>query len=264
MIHANAYIEPGAVLGPDCVIHPFAVVTRHAVLGARVTVHPGAVVGGEPQHLAFNAATESRVRVGEGTIVREQVTINRAYHAGAETVVGARCLLMANSHVGHDCALGDDVVLANNVMLAGHVTVGAGSFIGGGAGIHQHARVGRRCMVSGLSRISRDLAPFTLTAERDEVIGLNVVGLRRAGVSAVSIRALKAAFAAVLADAGPGGLRAKAAAAAAALPAPEADGAADPWAEAREFLAFFAEGKRGFAGLRRTVGRASEGADDAG
>jgi len=169
LIHPSAIVEDGAQLGADCEIMAHAIVTRHAVLGDRVVVHPGAVVGGDPQYLKFDRATPSFVRVGAGTVIRENVTLNRAIHAGNATVVGARCFLMAGSHAGHDCELGDDVVLANNAMLAGHVTVGSFTFVGGGAGIHQFCRIGESAMISGLSRISRDLAPFTITAERDHV-----------------------------------------------------------------------------------------------
>ena len=236
-IHPTAIVEDGAQLGADCEILARAIVTRHAVLGDRVVVHPGAVVGGDPQYLKFDRATPSFVRVGAGTVIRENVTLNRAIHAGNATVVGARCFLMANSHLGHDCELSDDVVLANNVMLAGHVTVGAFTFVGGGAGIHQFCRIGESAMISGLSRISRDLAPFTITAERDHVSGLNLVGLKRRGFSRDAIRELKQAFRAVYFQTG--NIRELAAAALA--------GGGYQTAEARRFLEFFASGKRGFA-----------------
>ena len=109
LIHPTAHVEDGAQLGADCEILARALVTRHAVLGNRVVVHPGAVVGGDPQFLKFDRATPSFVRVGAGTVIRENVTLNRAIHTGKSTVIGERCFLMANSHVGHDCALGDDV-----------------------------------------------------------------------------------------------------------------------------------------------------------
>jgi UDP-N-acetylglucosamine acyltransferase len=243
-IHPTAVVEDGAQLGADCEIMARAVVTRHAVLGDRVIVHPGAVIGGDPQYLKFDRATPTFVRVGRGTVVRENVTLNRAVHAGDATVIGERCFLMANSHAGHDCALGDDVVLANNVMLAGHVTVGAFSFIGGGAGIHQFCRIGESVMVSGLSRISRDLAPFTINAERDAVSGLNLVGLKRRGFSREAIRELKEGFRAVYF--GRGNIRELAAAALAS--------GAYTTAEARQFLEFFAGGKRGFARAIRAGG----------
>jgi UDP-N-acetylglucosamine acyltransferase len=157
---------------------------------------------------------------------------------------------MANSHAGHDCTLADDVVLANNVMLAGHVEVGAFTFVGGGAGIHQFVRIGESVMVAGLARVTRDLAPFTIVAERDEVSGLNLVGLKRRGFSSDAIRELKAAFRAVYFA--PGNIRELAAGALGS------GGYASE--EARRFLAFFAEGKRGFARADRPV-RAEGGAE---
>lgn len=242
-IHPTAVVEDGAQLGADCEIMARAIVTRHAVLGDRVVVHPGAVIGGDPQYLKFDRATPSFVRVGTGSVIRENVTLNRAIYADQATVVGERCFLMANSHLGHDCALGDDVVLANNAMLAGHVSVGSFSFVGGGAGVHQFCRIGDSCMVAGLARITRDLAPFTITAERDEVSGLNLVGLKRRGFSREAIRELKEAFRAVYF--GVGNIRELAAAALA--------GGGFATAEARRFLEFFTGGKRGFARATRAA-----------
>ncbi|MCX6938371.1 MAG: acyl-ACP--UDP-N-acetylglucosamine O-acyltransferase [Verrucomicrobia bacterium] len=237
MIHPSAIIEPGAQLGADCEIMAGAIITRHAVLGDRVVVHPYAVVGGDPQFLKFDRRTPTFVQIGEGTVIREHATVNRSIYEAKATVIGARCFLMANSHAGHDCVLGDDVVLANNVMLAGHVDVGSYTFLGGGAGVHQFVRIGESVMLSGLSRISRDLAPFTIVAERDEVSGLNLVGLKRRGFSRETLRELKEAFRSVYL--GPGNIRVLAAEALAsgAFTSPEAG----------RFLAFFAEGKRGFA-----------------
>ena len=247
MIHPSATVEPGAQLGADCEIMAHAVVTRHAILGDRVVVHPGAVVGGDPQFLKFDRRTASFVRVGEGTVIRENATLNRSIHEGQATVVGARCFLMAGSHAGHDCALADDVVLANNAMLAGHVTVGAFTFVGGGAGVHQFVRIGESVMIGGLARITRDLAPYTIGAERDEVSGLNLVGLKRRGFARETIRELKEAFRAVYLEAGD--IRQLAAAAQA--------GGLVKSVEATRFLEFFSDGKRGFARPERR----SRGAD---
>lgn len=253
MIHPTAIIEDGAQIGAGCEIMAHAVVTRHAILGDGVVVHPGAVVGGDPQFLKFDRKTPSFVRIGAGAVLRENTTVNRSIHAGQATELGARCFMMANSHVGHDCVVGDDVVLANNAMLAGHVTVGAASFIGGGAGVHQFCRVGELCMVAGLARIALDLAPFTMSAERNEVIGLNLVGLKRRGVIREDMRELKAAFAAVYANAASRNLGVNAAAA--------LGGGGFTSEVARQFLGFFAGGKRGYARLRRD---AVEGAHHAG
>lgn len=244
LIHPTAFVEEGAQLGVDCEIMARAIVTKHAVLGDRVVVHPGAVVGGDPQYLKFDRATPSFVRIGAGSVIRENVTLNRAIYADHATTIGERCFLMANSHLGHDCAIADDVILANNVMLAGHVSVGSFTFIGGGTGVHQFCRIGESAMISGLSRISRDLAPFTITAERDEVSGLNLLGLKRRGFSRDAIRELKEAFRAVYYHFG--NPREHAANAVA--------GGTYQTAEARLFLEFFAAGKRGFARASRVVG----------
>lgn len=243
-IHPTAIIEEGVQLGAGCDIHAHAIVRKHSVLDDGVVVHPFAVIGGDPQYLKFDPATVSGVQLGAGTVVREHVTVNRSIHAGKNTVIGARCFLMANAHVGHDCLVADDVVLANNVMLAGHVEVGSFTFVGGGAGIHQFVRIGEGVMVGGLTRLTKDVAPFLMVAERDEVPGFNVVGLKRRGFTRDAIRELKDCFRVVF---GSGDPRRHAAARLTA-------GAAS--AEARRFLEFFAAGKRGFA-------RPAVGANDA-
>jgi UDP-N-acetylglucosamine acyltransferase len=247
-VHPAAIIEEGVRLGAGCVVHAHAVIRKNSVLGDGVVVHPFAVVGGDPQYLKFDPATASGVRVGAGTVIREHVTINRSIHAGKDTIVGARCFLMACAHAGHDCELADDVVLANNVMLAGHVTVGSFTFVGGGAGIHQFVRIGEGAMVGGLTRLTKDVAPFLMVAERDEVPGFNVVGLKRRGFSRESIRELKDCYHAVFAGGDPRKL------AAARLAAGVQN------AEARRFLEFFAAGKRGF--VRPANGAAGENDDD--
>lgn len=238
-IHATAVVEAGARIGAGCEIMAGAVITRFCDLGEGVTVYPCAVLGGDPQDLHFDRAVESRVRIGSGTVVREHVTVHRSTRAEGATVVGERCFLMAGCHVAHDCAVADDVVVANAVQLAGHVQVGPYCFLGGGAVFHQFCRVGRGAMVSGGSRIALDVPPFLMAAERNEVIGLNVVGLRRRGVAREAIRELKEAFRAVYFRAG--NIRELAAERAASAVT----------AEAREFLTFFAGGKRGFARARR-------------
>lgn len=240
-LHATAIIEDGVRLGAGCVVQAHAVIKKHSVLGDGVVVHPFAVIGGDPQYLKFDPAIVSGVHIGAGTVIREHVTINRSIHAGQATMVGARCFLMANSHVGHDSVVADDVVLANNVMLAGHVQVGSHTFLGGGAGFHQFCRVGEGVMVSGLARIALDIPPFAMAAERNEVIGLNLIGLKRRGLSRTAIGEIKEAFRTVYFTSGNIRDIAKAALA----------GDAFKTAEAQRFLVFFTEGKRGFARARR-------------
>lgn len=240
-IHPTAIVEPGAQLGADCEIHPYAIVKRGAVLGDRVVVHPFAVVGGDPQDLKFKPGTLSGARIGAGTKIREYVTVNCATEAGHWTEIGENCLLMACSHVAHDCVVGRNVVVANAVLLAGHVTIEDNAILGGGAAFHQFVRVGQGTIVGGLSRITLDLPPFTMVAERDDVSGLNLVGLRRRGVSREGIAELKEAFRTVYSTTG--NIREIAAKALAS--------GRFPGAETRKFLEFFAGGQRGFARARR-------------
>ncbi len=240
-IHPTAIVEPGAQLGADCEIMAHAIVTKHCELGDRVVVHPFAVVGGDPQYLKFDRASDGRVRVGAGTVVREHVTINRSIHAGKATVLGETCFLMAASHVAHDCEVGNHVVFANAALLAGHVSVGDHTFLGGAAAVHQFCRIGESVMVAGHAAITRDVPHFTMVAERDDVIGFNVVGLKRRGVPRVAIAELKAAFQEVYFT--PGNIRDIAAGRLAA--------GAFETAEAKKFLEFFAGGKRSFARARR-------------
>jgi UDP-N-acetylglucosamine acyltransferase len=235
-IHPTAIIEDGARLGADCIIHAHALITRHAVLGNGVVVHPFAVIGGDPQDLGFKTETESGVVIGDRTVLREHVTVNRATKPGTATTIGADCFLMATSHVAHDGQVGDRVILANQVLLAGHVHVGERAFIGGGAGIHQFCRIGESAMIGGLTRLTRDVPPYTMTAERDELVGLNAVGLRRRGFSAATIAEIRRAFHAVCRTLGNPRELAAAALASGDYSAPET----------QRFLEFFATGKRGF------------------
>lgn len=236
-IGAGALIEAGVRIGRDCRIAAYAILRKGSVLGEGVRVDSFAVVGGEPQSIGFDPAIESEVVVGDRTILREAVTINRASAAGAKTVIGEDCFLMANAHVAHDCRLGKGVVLANNAMLAGHIEIGEKTFVGGGAGIHQFCRIGAYCMIAGNASITADVPPYLVAAERSEAHGLNLVGLRRGGFEQREIADLKRCYRAVFF--GGGNLKKKAEEA-----ARETEFGTTP-AGAR-FLSFFETGKRGF------------------
>jgi UDP-N-acetylglucosamine acyltransferase len=240
-VHPTAIIEDGARLGDGCVVNAYAIVTRHAVLGEGVVVHPHAVVGGDPQDLRFDTSLATGVRIGARTVIREHVTLHRATKPDGWTEIGADCYLMVGSHIAHDCRLADRVIVANNVMFAGHIEVGEGAFIGGGAAIHQFSRIGEGAIVGGASRISQDVPPFAMVTERDEIVGLNVVGLRRRSLPRTTVEELKKAFRAV--NVPVGNMREIAAA--------ELASGAYASAEARRYLEFFGAGKRSIARSRR-------------
>lgn len=247
-IHPTAIIERDSQLGSDCDLHAGVIIRRHTTLGDQVTVHPYAVLGGEPQDLHFDPKTESGVRIGSGTTVREYVTISRSTRSGGCTEVGKNCFLMAGVHIAHDCVVGDNVILANGTLLAGHVTVGDFVFFGGSAAVHQFCRVGESVMVGGHASITRDVPPYVMVAERDAVVGLNLVGLRRRGISRAAIVELKRAYHEVFFTAG--NIREIAAAALAR--------GGYTSVEARRFLEFFQGGKRSFARARRVEGEAQD------
>ena len=250
-IHPTAIIEPGAQLGDGCVIHAGAIIRSGAVLAERVAVHPYAVVGGDPQVLRFDPATPTGVRIGAGTIILEYATINRSTEKGGHTVVGANCLMMACSHVAHDALVGDNVVIANAVLIAGHVVVGDHAVLGGGSAYHQFTRVGEGAIVGGLSRITLDIPPFVMDAERDEVAGLNLVGLRRRGVPREAIKEIKEAFRLVYFSKGNIRDVAKQALASGRFKS----------AETVRFLEFITKGTRGIARARLAVSASEEGGD---
>ena len=211
-VHPTAMVSPLARLGADVSVGPFAVVEddvaigdrteirAHAVvkrfttLGAANLVHEGAVLGGEPQDLAFTGA-DSRLVIGDANRIREHVTVHRSTSPGGLTRVGSSCFLMSNAHVAHDCTIGDRAILANNVALAGHVTIGESAFLSGGVVVHQFSRVGRLAMIGGNAKVTQDCLPFVTTdGHPARARGLNLVGLRRAGVGASQVRVLKEAF----------------------------------------------------------------------
>ncbi len=194
LIGPHAVIEANTDIGEGCEIRAHAVVKRFTRIGRENVVHEGAVLGGEPQDLAFKGAASELV-IGDRNKIREGVTIHRGTEPGSTTVVGSDCFLMAYSHVAHNDRLGDGVVLANCALLAGHVDVGDRAFISGGVVVNQFCRVGRLAMVGGNSRIPMDCLPFVdTTGIPARALGLNVVGLRRAGIDASGLRSMKQAY----------------------------------------------------------------------
>jgi UDP-N-acetylglucosamine acyltransferase len=179
-----AIIGEGVCLGDDVEIGPHAVLEGRLEVGARCQIFAGAAVGLPPQDLKWKAGTPSGVRIGEGTVVREYTTIHRATTPDGWTTIGKDCYLMAQGHVAHDCQIGDGVIMTGFAALTGFVQVGDQAVISGMTGIHQYVRIGTLAMVGGCSRIPQDVPPYFLAEGNPvEMRGVNVVGLRRAGVS---------------------------------------------------------------------------------
>ena len=213
MIHPSAIVEPGAQLGTDvrigpfayvaatarlgdgCILGPHAVVLEHTTLGARCKVHSGAVIGDLPQDLSFQNEP-SFVVAGDDCVFREGATVPRGTKPGTTTRIGNHVFMMANSHAAHNCEVGDRVVMANGALLGGYVTVGERCFLGGNTGVHQFCHVGRLAMVGSGALVSKDLPPFCIATSsmNSFVAGLNVVGLRRAGLDSAQRALIKQAF----------------------------------------------------------------------
>ena len=211
-IHPLAEVSPKAKLGVDVTIGPFAVVEHDTIIGDRCQIFPrstikagvtlgadnligeGAVIGGLPQHLN-QPEQPGRVILGDRNVIRENVTVHRAFATDTATIIGNECLLMVGAHVAHDCIVGSNVVLTNNALLGGHVTVGDRAYLGGGVAVHQHCNIGRVVMVGGLARLVQDVPPFTMVdGESNQIVGLNRVGLRRAGVTPTQRNEIKDAY----------------------------------------------------------------------
>jgi UDP-N-acetylglucosamine acyltransferase len=190
-----AFVAARAVLGDGCVLGPHASVLDYVTLGKECRVHACAVVGDLPQDLGFGGGA-SYVRVGDRCVLREGVTIHRGTKPETTTEIGDDCFLMANSHCAHNVKLGRRVILANGVLLAGYVQVGDGAIVSGNTGVHQFVRIGRLAMVGGSTAITQDVLPFVMIASGsyNAVAGPNVVGLRRAGISAETRREIRQAL----------------------------------------------------------------------
>ncbi|HYE33250.1 MAG TPA: acyl-ACP--UDP-N-acetylglucosamine O-acyltransferase [Methylomirabilota bacterium] len=186
-------IDEGVRLGPNCWLGPSVHLTGQTEIGPNNRFHAGCVIGDAPQDLKYQALP-TRVRIGAGNTFREHVTIHRSNKLEEDTVIGSNNYLMAASHVGHNSVLGDNVILANAALVAGHVTIQDRAFISATAMIHQFVRVGAMALMQGGSGVSKDLPPFTIAMANNTICGLNIIGLRRAGVSPAHRLELKRAY----------------------------------------------------------------------
>lgn len=198
-----AIVEAGTRIGDRCVIEAAAQIRSGTRLGADCFVGAGSLLGTDPQFRDFDRNLRSGIDIGTGNIFREQVTIHRSIHEGGSTVIGDENYLMAGAHVGHDCIVGHRNTLANNVLLGGHVSLGDQCFLGGASAFHQFVRVGDFVMTQGHSGFSLDLPPYVIGSEINVVVGINSIGLRRAGFSQEERTLIKDAFREVYHSAAP-------------------------------------------------------------
>ncbi|MDL2282706.1 acyl-ACP--UDP-N-acetylglucosamine O-acyltransferase [Parabacteroides sp. OttesenSCG-928-G06] len=181
VIDPFAVIEKDVVIGDNCRIYSHATILDGTRIGNHCAIFPGAVIAGIPQDLKF-VGEKTTVEIGDHTTVRECVTVNRGTKAKGKTVVGSHCLLMAYSHIAHDCILKDYIIIGNATQLAGEVEIDDYAIISGGSLVHQFTRISSHVMIQGGSRVGKDIPPYTLIG-RDPIVycGINIVGLRRRG-----------------------------------------------------------------------------------
>jgi len=213
MIHPTAIVDPRAEVGDDVRIGPYSVIREHVSIASGTEIGPHVVIdpfvsigancrifqfasiGAEPQALKFKGE-ETYVKIGQGTIIREFVTINRGTaFGGGITEVGDNNLLMANTHIAHDCKTGRGAIFANGATLAGHIEVGDYATVGGLVAVHQFVRVGKLAFLGGKAGVVKDIPPFCMASgHRSKLHGLNRVGLKRAGMTDSTIHQLKRAY----------------------------------------------------------------------
>ena len=211
-IHPTAAIDPSATIGKDveigayCVVgadvvigdntllRPHVVIESYVTIGANCEIFSGAVLGGTPQDRKFKGE-KSYLIIGANNIIREHVTVHRAAGPGNETRIGDSNLIMAYSHIGHNCTIGSGITMANMVGISGHVVVEDKVSFGAIVGVHQFVRVGKMAMIGGYSKVVQDIPPFMMADGRPcKVLDLNVIGLRRSGVSSHARADLKQAY----------------------------------------------------------------------
>lgn len=210
-VHGSALIDPRAEIGEGCRVGPFVVIDGPVKVGANCeikagaqlvgdttlgegnVVHPYAVIGDAPQHLKY-AGEPTRVVIGSNNVFREHVTVHRGTTLSAVTTVGSHNFFMASSHVGHDCVVGNHCTFANGSMLGGSSVLGDRVLMSGNSAVHQFVKVGRLALVSGLSGATMDVPPFVIVRGINIICGVNVIGMRRAGISNAAIDAVRKAF----------------------------------------------------------------------
>lgn len=210
-IHPTSVIDPSAELAPNVRVGPFATILGPVRLGDGCVIGPGAylvgeviagednefgagcVIGEKAQHLKLHDAP-GRVVIGRANVFREHTTVHRSTLPGQATVIGDHNFFMVNAHVGHDCVVGSHVVLANGAMLGGHSVIEDRAFLSGNCGVHQFCRVGKVALLSAMCSATTDVPPFAIMESRNRIVGVNVVGMKRAGYDQIEIQAVREAF----------------------------------------------------------------------
>ena len=186
-------IEGKVRIGPECVLRPGVHLFGPLSLGRHNLLYSGVVLGERPQHTKYNDEPTG-LEIGDHNIFREHVTVHRATTFSWTTRIGSHNFFMANSHVAHDCTVGNHCILANGALVGGHCELHDGAYLSGNCAVHQFVRVGRLGMLSGCSGTTKDIPPFIIQQNIDSVVGVNVVGMRRAGIDHDQINAVRKAF----------------------------------------------------------------------
>ncbi len=193
VVEAFAMIEGSVRLGPGCNVRARAHLIGDIVAGAGNDFGIGCVVGERAQHLAHQCSP-GRVEIGENNVFRENVTIHRGTPDGSGTRVGNNNFLMVNTHVAHDCRVGDHCIFANGAVIGGHAIIEDRVFLSGNTGVHQQCRIGRLAMISATSSATKDVPPFGIAEGRNRLVGVNLVGLKRAGMTPTQINGIRQAY----------------------------------------------------------------------
>lgn len=186
-------IEGPVRVGAGCVLRPHSMLIGPLTMGCNNIVYPGAILGERPQHLKYKDEPTGVV-IGDGNIFREHVTIHRGTASNWTTEIGSGNFFMASSHVAHDCRIGSNCILANGALIAGHCHLEDNAYLSGNSAIHQFTNVGRLALLSGCSISTKDIPPFIIQQGINCVVGVNVVGMQRAGMTLEEINAVRRAF----------------------------------------------------------------------
>lgn len=192
-VGAHVVIEGRVCVGPECVLRPGVHLFGPLTLGRANLLYSGVVLGERPQHTKYNNEPTG-LEIGDHNVFREHVTVHRATTFSWTTRIGHDNFFMANSHVAHDCTVGNRCILANGALVGGHCELHDGAYLSGNCAVHQFVRIGRLAMLSGCSATTKDIPPFIIQQNIDSVVGVNVVGMRRAGISHDQINAVRQAF----------------------------------------------------------------------